>query len=184
MCCEWTISSPFNFTDSRDSEHGIATHYIPSSRIPQLLAHLSALDNPTLGQVDRTIEELFQEREANEPPTPLIGPVRTALDAAFGYDQVEHIIDHLRILATGSDESIVRWAEQTISDLEQRSPTSLKVALQAIRLGKHMPVKNCLEMELGIATAFCVSPFDRTPVFLPYALEIQAWRQSRLPNWR
>lgn len=41
------------------SEHGIATHFIPARRIPDLRARLSSLENVTPDIVDAAIEELL-----------------------------------------------------------------------------------------------------------------------------
>lgn len=49
------------------------------------------------------------------------------------------------------------WAEETLSVMNMRSPTSLKVALEAIRKGKQLSLLEALNMELKIATAYCVS---------------------------
>ena len=142
---------------TRSSEHGLATHYIPSSRVPQLLENLASLDKPTHAQIDNTIDELYQEPGASEHPSPLIGARREALDAAFSHDQVENIIENLEMLTTNHDEDVNAWAKQTLADLHMRSPTSLKVALHSLRLGKSMTLKDCFQMEVGIAAAFCVS---------------------------
>jgi 3-hydroxyisobutyryl-CoA hydrolase len=146
--------------DVRASELGLATHYVPSNRIPQLLTNLAALDNPTHDMVDSTIEELYEERGSNEPPPAFVGYKREALDAAFSYNEVERIVAHLKSLANDSDATVVEFSQQTLAELHMCSPTSLKVALQAIRLGKNKTLKDCLRMELCIASALCVSHFQ------------------------
>ena len=142
----------------RSSELGFATHFVPSRRIPALLERLSSLDRPINDVIDATIEEASQEREAHEPPCSIKGAKRIALDRAFGHNKVERIFDDLKKIAEEhEDESIRSWATATLEALELRSPTSLKVALEAIRRGKHMNLHQALQMELNIATAFCVS---------------------------
>lgn len=118
---------------------------------------MAALEAPHASQIDRTIEELSSEREPNEPPAPFTGHKRAALDFAFRHDQVEKIFQDLEVLAKDPDGSVSQWARETITTLHLRSPTSLKVALKAIRNGKKMTLLQALEMELKIATAFCVS---------------------------
>lgn len=140
------------------SEHGLATHYIPSTRVPMLLEHLAALEKPTYAQVNEVIEDLHYDREPTDPVAPLSGPVRLALDSAFSQGTVEGIISTLRTFTTddkGAD--VVQWAKDTLTILGERSPTSLKVALTSIRKGKQLGLLECFKMELGIATAFCVS---------------------------
>lgn len=141
----------------RLSEHGFATHFVPSRRIPHLLSRLASLEVPRLDLIDRTIEEHSAEREPDEPLAPFLGAKRIALDSAFRHNSVEAIFEDLRSSSDHSDADVSAWARQTMDTLQMRSPTSLKVALQAIRRGKSMTLLEALQMELGIATAFCVS---------------------------
>jgi 3-hydroxyisobutyryl-CoA hydrolase len=158
------------FTDFRTSECGLATHYIPSSRIPQLLSNLASLDNPTHSVIDSTIEELYQERDSSEQPPIFVGEQRKALDLAFQYNDIQLIIEELESLAASGEGEVNEWAKKTLEELSMRSPTSLKVALHAIRSAKGKSLKECLQTDLGIATAFCVSPssplFGALPTFL------------------
>ncbi|KDR81742.1 hypothetical protein GALMADRAFT_135147 [Galerina marginata CBS 339.88] len=136
-------------------EHGFATHFIPSKRIPILLDRLAELDQPHASLVDRTIEDLSAEREPSEPPAPLTGAKRVALDYAFRHNTVEEIVKDLEIFAQSEDMEVAKWAANTLTMLHLRSPTSLKVALEAIRRGSKLSLLQALDMELKIATAFC-----------------------------
>ncbi|PFH54255.1 hypothetical protein AMATHDRAFT_53149 [Amanita thiersii Skay4041] len=136
-------------------EHGFATHYIPSRRIPVLLEQLAAMENPQPFAIDRVIEELSSERQPDEPAAPFVGKKRAALDWAFRHNQVKEIVQDLKSLRDHKDESIRQWAESTLATLEMRSPTSLKVALKAIRKGRNLTLLEALDMELKIATAYC-----------------------------
>lgn len=138
------------------SEHGLATHYIPSARVPFLLEGLAGLERPTYAQVNETIEHLHYDREPSEAVTPLSGEVRAALDSAFSQETVQGIISALQTYATGSTAEVVQWAKDTLSMLEERSPTSLEVSLAAIRKGKKLDLHESFKMELGIAAAYCV----------------------------
>lgn len=122
-----------------------------------LLDRLSELDKPHPELIDRTIEELSAEREPDELPPSIVGSRRVALDHAFRHNVVEKIIDDLEILAETEDGLVRQWAWDTLKMLQARSPTSLKVALAAIRKGRQMTLGEALNMELKIATAFCVS---------------------------
>lgn len=122
-----------------------------------LVDRLSALDKPHPSMVDRTIEELSSERQPEDPSTPFTGSVRAALDFAFRHDSAEDIISDLESLTNHKDLDVQNFARNTKQKLELRSPTSLKVALKAIRQGKTMTLLEALNMELKIAAAFCVS---------------------------
>ena len=86
-----------------------------------------------------------------------MGVVRNALDTAFRHDTVEEIVESLATLSSSSDTHVSKWAKRTWETLDLRSPTSLKVALAAIRHGKNLSLRDALQMETGIATAYCVS---------------------------
>lgn len=103
---------------------------------------------------------MYTEREASDPPFPFAGGIRDALDDAFSQATVEEILAKLQRYADGksknSSSDVVQWANDTIAMLEDRSPTSLKVALQAIRRAKKMDLQHALAMELNLAKKFCV----------------------------
>jgi 3-hydroxyisobutyryl-CoA hydrolase len=109
--------------------------------------------NPDI--VDAAIEELYFERSDDESPTPLTGDTRKALDHAFSRATVEDIVSSLGEFAKQDDE-VGQWAKTTLEELHLRSPTSLKVALHAVRRGKTMSLGEVLQMEMGVATAFIV----------------------------
>ncbi|KAF8586091.1 3-hydroxyisobutyryl-coenzyme A hydrolase [Ramaria rubella] len=137
-------------------EHGIATHFVPASRIPDLRARLASLEKTNPDQVNSAIEELHHERAENEAPPPLIGAIRVAVDTAFSQKTVEDIVESLTTMTADkeSEENIRTWAEKTLGELNMRSPTSLKVALEAVRRAKLLSLGEVLQMEMHLATAF------------------------------
>lgn len=147
------------------SELGFATHYIPSRRIPILLDRVAALENAHISVIEHTIEEFSSERLPEEPPLQLAGEIRDALDFAFQHDKIEDIIHDLEVLSKHRTPSISQWATETLATLHMRSPTSLKVALKAIRVGKQMTLLEALDMELKIAAAYCVSKFTHRRLY-------------------
>ncbi|KZV65416.1 3-hydroxyisobutyryl-coenzyme A hydrolase [Peniophora sp. CONT] len=165
-------------------ELGLATHFIHSSRVPQLLERLSALERPTFGQVASAIDDLYTEREPSDPPFPFAGGIRDALDDAFSQGTVEKILEKLRHYADGksknSSAEIVQWAKDTTTMLEDRSPTSLKVALQAIRRAKKMDLQHALAMELNIAQKFCSGT---NPDFKTGVTAVMITKLKGRPEW-
>lgn len=118
------------------------------------------MTNPTYQQIDGMIEEHRSERQPDEHSTIFVGARRVALDSAFRHDTVNEIVTELKAMSEGHEHDDVRqWAKETLNILALRSPTSLKVALAAIRRGKKLSLLEALQMELNIATAFCVSLF-------------------------
>lgn len=138
------------------SMHGLATHYIPQRRISALLEALASLENPTMEMINSTIEQCHYEAEASEPPVPLTASVRAALDSAFSQKTVDGIFGSLESYTRSPDEQVKAWATSTLEALNLRSPTSLRVALHALRMNKDGGLIDALRTELGIATALCV----------------------------
>ncbi|KIP12319.1 hypothetical protein PHLGIDRAFT_27447 [Phlebiopsis gigantea 11061_1 CR5-6] len=137
-------------------ELGLATHYVPARRIPAILEKLAALDRQSWTVIDGIIEEHSQEREPHEPPPTFAGVQREILDSVFRHNRVEDIFADLRqVIETHDGEKIRAWAQHTLTAMELRSPTSLKVALAAVRKGKTSTLHAALQTELNIATAFC-----------------------------
>ncbi|KAI8989733.1 3-hydroxyisobutyryl-coenzyme A hydrolase [Trametes punicea] len=169
-------------------EHGFATHFVESRRIPALLERLAALEDPTYERINELIEEARSEREPNEPSTAIVGAKREALDSAFSHNTVEKIFTALKEQSQDhKDEEVRQWAANTLSELGMRSPTSLKVALAAIRRGKQMTLLDALQMEMNIATAFCngVTPDFKTGVTAVIVDKIKErpnWSPSRLED--
>ncbi|CAA7271582.1 unnamed protein product [Cyclocybe aegerita] len=162
-------------------EHGLATHYIPSRRIPLLLDRLAELDKPHASVIDRTLEDLSAEREPTEAAPPFVGAKRAALDHAFRHNTVERIVADLEAYAAqGEDAEVKQWASDTLALLHLRSPTSLKVSLEAIRRGKRQTLFKALEMELKIATAFCRGA---SPDFLTGVKAVLVTKSKDKPEW-
>lgn len=140
------------------SELGLATHFVPSRRVPTILEQLASLEQTTPSVIDSIIEDHSQEREPDEPPPALTGTRRQVLDSVFRHNSVEEIFSGLQNVIESHESAEIRaWAQDTLAALQLRSPTSLKVALLALRRGRTSTLHQSLQRELNIATAFCVS---------------------------
>ncbi|CAE6478490.1 unnamed protein product [Rhizoctonia solani] len=135
-------------------EFGLATHFVPQRRLRALLAALSSLSDSSSEAINRTIEEHSAEISPEDPHATFGGERRKVLDACFSHNSVDLIIKDLKDVAS-STGSQARWAQETLDAILARSPTGLRVALQAVRRGKHLELADALQMEMGIATAFC-----------------------------
>jgi 3-hydroxyisobutyryl-CoA hydrolase len=124
--------------------------------VESLVNHLSSLETPSMEMIDRTIEESYEAPELERLTPPLTGEVRVALDETFRSNSVEVIVENLKNLVSKQD-SVGSWAQSTLKALGERSPTSLKVALELVRRGKSMSLSQVLKMEYRMATAYCVS---------------------------
>ncbi|KAI7883088.1 ClpP/crotonase [Lichtheimia hyalospora FSU 10163] len=125
---------------------GIATHYIPSSRLSALESRLAEIDEPTYDKINTAIEEFAAEMD-QEAPFSLAGPTREAIDRCFKFDTVEEIIDALQ-----KEDS--EWAKETLKLMGNVSPTSLKVTLQQLRTGANLTLGECFKMEYRLVQKF------------------------------
>lgn len=140
---------------------GIATHYIHSSSLPALesrLAELTPQDYWTmeqrLGVINDTIEE-FSTGLPYDEKIKIGGQVRRAIDRCFKYNTIDEIIGALKEEAAKG--GVKGWAENTLKELNERSPTSLHVTLRQMRLGKTWDIANTFRREHQMAAKFMKS---------------------------
>jgi 3-hydroxyisobutyryl-CoA hydrolase len=154
---------------------GIATHYVPSHRIGDLEARLAELHSTNASEdlyniINSTIEEYCQE-----PPKDykfiLSEENREIVDTCFSHDTVEEILAALE--RNGSE-----FALQTKKTILERSPTSVKVTLAAIRRGKNLDIKKALDEEYYLAENFAFGPD-----FVEGVTALLVSKPSRKPNW-
>ncbi|CCO27584.1 hypothetical protein BN14_01568 [Rhizoctonia solani AG-1 IB] len=160
-------------------EFGLATHFVPQRRLPTLLAALSSLADSSPEAINRTIEEHSAEISPEDPSGAFGGERRKVLDACFSHNRVESIIKDLEDVAS-STGSQAQWAQETLDAMLARSPTSLRVALQAVRRGKHKELADALQMEMGIATAFCTGA---SPDFITGVTHLLVNKQKDRAAW-
>ncbi|KAI8393877.1 ClpP/crotonase-like domain-containing protein [Radiomyces spectabilis] len=118
---------------------GIATHFVPSSRLEALEARFAELDNADNEMVNNIIEEFAAEYDPNVRNT-LSGEVRKTIDRCFKEHSVEDILAALE--KDGSE-----FALKTRETLLKRSPLALKVTLEQMRTGANLGIAQCLKME-------------------------------------
>ncbi|KAI8964045.1 ClpP/crotonase [Daldinia sp. FL1419] len=135
---------------------GIATHYLHSTSLPSLesrLAELRFKDYNTMEERLAIIEMTIEEYATGLPPAePILlgGELRNAIDRCFNKNNVTDIITALRA-EQGATQA---WAEKTLETLDQRSPTSVHVALRQMRLGRNWTISETFQREHQIAARF------------------------------
>ncbi|KAF2762700.1 ClpP/crotonase [Pseudovirgaria hyperparasitica] len=166
--------------------HGIATHYVHSSSLPQLEARLGELnfkDRATLEMrndiVNATIEEFATSLPTSRPR--ISGALRMAIDKIFAHQTVEGILEQLKSLADSPSTSkeLQEWAKKTVTTIESRSPTSVAVALHQMRVGRKWNIRETFEQEHKIA-----SKFMDHPDFIEGVTARLVRRQKERPNWQ
>lgn len=148
---------------------GVATHYIDSSSLSSLTARLAELEfkdyedmHSRLGTIAATIAE-FDTGLPHDEPMLLAGELRKAIDRCFGYTDIESIIRALEREEKNTElpQHIRDWATSTLKTLSERSPTSLKVTLKQMGLGRKWSIGEAFRNEYHIAGTFMSHPdFD------------------------
>ncbi|KAJ5587443.1 3-hydroxyisobutyryl-CoA hydrolase [Penicillium hispanicum] len=140
---------------------GIATHYLHSSVLSNVTQRLSELvfpDHVGLGErldiVNKTMAEFSLGLPSlHEEPILLAGGLRSAIDRCFKFNTIEEIFQALE-----SETEQKEWAQKTLETLSIRSPTSLKVTLRQLRLGKKWGISETFQREHEIAANFMRHP--------------------------
>jgi enoyl-CoA hydratase len=121
---------------------GYATAHVPHERLDALVEALGAADwnadNPHL-VATRAVEDF-----ATEPGPSALRVHAEAIDRCFAGGRVEEILAALD--AEGSE-----WAARTRDTLGRMSPTSLKVTLRQLRLGRRLSYDELVEVEYRLS---------------------------------
>ncbi|PZV38811.1 enoyl-CoA hydratase/isomerase family protein [Mesorhizobium kowhaii] len=130
-------------------EANLADIFVSSSELEDLVRELSAL--PT-GCKAETVDIALQ-RFSQPVPAGTLTPYRLEIDRFLAFDSVEAIVSALKTDAS-------EFAQKTWATLLGRSPTSLKLTLRLLRLGRtSSSLEACLEREFA-ASAKMLSTHD------------------------
>ncbi|CAN6662232.1 small ribosomal subunit protein mS47 [Trichomonascus vanleenenianus] len=156
---------------------GIATHYVPSSRLADLEARLSELHNSVAeAQVDsyQLVNEAIEDFAEDAPADyafSISGEKREVIDECFGHDSVEEILRAL-------DEHPSEFARKTKATILERSPTAVKVTLAAIRNARKLDISAAFTKEYHIAENFMYHPD-----FVEGVSALLLTKPKRAPSW-
>ncbi|MBW0483055.1 hypothetical protein O181_022770 [Austropuccinia psidii MF-1] len=142
---------------------GFASHYVPSASLPALEERLSALSpTATHDRINDAINEFSADvidGNSSNPTYELTGFHRQAIDHCFGRDTVEEIVGELEAIERGhlffEHPSLREWAQKTRETILNRSPTSCKLTLMALREGRKLSIDECFLMEMRLAATCC-----------------------------
>lgn len=165
---------------------GVATHYIHSSTLQQLESRLAELQFPDYMQsnerfkiINATIEE-FSTGLPTDKPT-IFGDLRKTIDRVFHVEQpsIKTIIESLeKVQNDSSAPALQKWAERTINTINSRSPTSVAVTLQQMRVGRQWSIRQTFQREYDIASQFMAHPD-----FVEGVTARLIKRTKERPNW-
>lgn len=124
---------------------GLATHFVPSEKIPELEKHLVSLNSGNADAVKSTIEEFSVEVKPNEDS---ILNKQSIIDECFSKDTVAEIIESF---AEEGKKEGNGWIGPVLKGLKRSSPTGLKITLRSIREGRKQSLSECLKKEFRLS---------------------------------
>lgn len=98
---------------------------------------------------EEMIDELAKLGEESKVKNPETGEEEDVLPEAVGRFVHEHERDSF------DGRVLVRWARETRAAIELRSPTSVKLTIQAVRQGRNLTIDDVFKMDARIAAACC-----------------------------
>lgn len=167
---------------------GLADTAVDSSRLEELV------DALTRGSIDDVLPAFQIEAGESLFAAEADG---ARIDRVFAQDTLEHIMDSLESLSAGADnaenDSDARWAHETQTTLEAKSPSSLALTFELVRRADGGSLKDSLQRELTVGMRRCDHPDfaegiraqvidkDRNPSWTPASLaEVDAeWVQAQ-----
>jgi enoyl-CoA hydratase len=121
-----------------------ATHFAAQQRIADLVSAVTQLAWQPGGE-HRQLVRLLADF-AGDPGAAPLAARRAAIDRCFAGDSVEAILDSLaREAAAKGPEA--EWAAQTRENLLTKSPTSLKITLRQLIVGRGFALEDALALE-------------------------------------
>lgn len=155
-------------------EWGLLDSVIPSQRSADSLLEQLAELNFKASNADGKITSWLQKEHTHDLVASSqagFNVHRVDIDKYFSHATIEEILDAL----TRAD--ISPWATQTRHILSQRSPTSLKVTLAALKAALHLSFQDCLRMEYRLTSYFLTQPD-----FIE-GIRAQVIDKDKKPNW-
>jgi enoyl-CoA hydratase len=123
---------------------GFATHFVPRDRITELVGALGAVILET-GRDDDRIDATLT-RFAEDPGSASLATLRPEIDRCFAGGSVDNILDALAAEAKAGGAH-ADWAAETQAGLLTKSPTSLKITLRQLIIGRDYDLEAALALE-------------------------------------
>jgi enoyl-CoA hydratase len=124
---------------------GLATHFVPRERTPDLATALAGTAWET-GKQRAQVVALLGEFAADPGPPPLAAR-RAVIDRCFAGETVETILDALDLAMNRAETGDADWAAETRALLLTKSPTSLRITLRQLMLGRGFDLEAALRLE-------------------------------------
>lgn len=142
---------------------GLASHFVPSEKLPALVAALE----------DETADAAVARYREEAPPS-MLQQQRDWIDSCYASDDAEDIVRRLR----GYQGGTCAEALQAADTIEAKSPTSVKVTLASLRRVKGRTLDEALAQEYRVGLRFLAAPDFRE------GIRAQVVDKDRSPRWK
>jgi enoyl-CoA hydratase len=123
---------------------GFATHFVLHDRVAELVEALGGVGWETGRELDPI--DAMLARCAKDPGVAPLATLRPAIDRCFAGGSVEEILDALTAEAKAGGLH-AGWAAETRVGLLTKSPTSLKITLRQLVIGRNYDLEAALALE-------------------------------------
>lgn len=123
---------------------GLATHFVPSEKMPELEKCLISLNAGDENTVKSAIEEFSLDIQIDEDS---VLNKQSIIDECFSKDSVQEIIKSFEA-ETSKEEN--GWGGAVLKGLKRSSPTGLVITLRSIREGRNQTLLDCLRKEFRL----------------------------------
>src|SRR5579885_219784 len=130
---------------------GFATHFVGADRVETLVSTLAETRWEAGGEAAQV--EAVLAAFAGDPGPPPLAALQPAIDRAFAGATIEAILAALAAEAGAGGAQAV-WAAETRAGLMTKSPTSLKVTLRQLVLGRGYDLDAALKLEYRLTQHF------------------------------
>ncbi|KAI3962796.1 hypothetical protein MKW98_029955 [Papaver atlanticum] len=123
---------------------GLATHYVPSEKLPELEKRLIDLNLGEEHAVKSVIEEFSLDVKPDEGS---ILNKQATIDKCFSKETLEEIFESFESEANNEENE---WIPAVLKGLKRSAPTGLKITLRSVREGREQTLPECLKKEFRI----------------------------------
>jgi enoyl-CoA hydratase/carnithine racemase len=158
---------------------GAAEFYFESGRLEELREQLKRTNWSNEDTLRQMTDLLSTMQDKPMEHSELLAR-REQIDQHFAYVTVEEIINSLESAAGRGDP----WARDTVNILMSKPPTSLKVTLRQLQIGRYSSFSTCLQMELALSMNFIRKNdfYEGVRAVLVDKDRNPRWRPSRLED--
>lgn len=123
---------------------GLATHFVPSEKMPELEKRLISLNAGDENIVKSAIEEFSLDIQIDEDS---VLNKQSIIDECFSKDSVQEIIKSFEAETSKEGNG---WGGAVLKGLKRSSPAGLVITLRSIREGRNQTLLDCLRKEFRL----------------------------------